>query len=269
MSTLSVLIQTKNEEKNIRRALESCRFAKAIFVVDNYSTDTTAEIVKEFSNARLLQRKFDGYARQKNWALASLPFETDWIFILDADEVITMELQAELIEKTQGEIPCWYVNRRFIFLNRWIRHAGWYPSWSLRFFKRGYAVYEERSMDEHMIPSGQVGYLKNDLIHEDQNGLEAWIAKHNRYSSLEALEQMRVRSHELQGSLFSRDPILRKRTLKKIFYALPFRPLLRFLGMYIFQLGFLDGYQGFVFCVLRGVQEFHISIKIREQKNRV
>ncbi len=267
MSRISVLIQSKSEEKNIGAALESCSWAHEVFVVDNFSADATPEIVRSYSNTRLIQREFDGYAQQKNWALDYLPISSEWVFILDADERVPPELAQELqlIADDPSSTECWYVNRRFYFLGRWIKHAGWYPSWNLRFFKKGHARYEERAVDEHMIATGRIAYLKNDLIHNDRRGLEDWIAKHNRYSSLEAAERVHGASR-LTGRLFSKNPVERKRALKNLFYRLPGRPFVRFLAMYIFQLGFLDGYQGFVFCVLRGVQEFHISVKMRELK---
>lgn len=267
MNRVSILIQTYNEEKNLRHALESCVWAHEIFVVDNFSVDATPDIVKEYPNAQLFQREFDGYAKQKNWALSNLPIRGEWVFILDADENLTskgaMELQKIASDPISAE--CWYVNRRFYFLGRWIRHAGWYPSWNLRFFKKGFARYEERGVDEHMIPAGRVAYLTEDLIHEDRKGLEDWIAKHNNYSTLEAQERI-PRNTTIQGSLLSKNPVERKRALKNFFYHLPGRPLLRFCIMYILQRGFLDGYQGFVFCVLRGIQEFHISVKMKELK---
>ncbi|MDO8490203.1 MAG: glycosyltransferase family 2 protein [bacterium] len=266
MRTISILIQTKNEEQNLRATLESCSWAREVFVVDNYSTDQTVEIAKTFPNVAIVEREFDGYARQKNWGLANLPITGEWVFILDADERMTPDLVREIeqIATSTESKECWYVNRRFIFLGRWIRHAGWYPSWNMRFFKKGTARYEERGVDEHMITSGRIGYLQNDLIHEDHKGLDAWIAKHNRYSTLEAHERLSKNTSTLKGSIFSKDPVERKRAMKNLFYRLPSRPFLRFFIMYVLQLGFLDGYPGFVFCVLRGVQEFHISVKMRE-----
>ena len=267
MKSISVLIQTYNEEKNIAHALDSVLFAHEIFVVDNFSSDKTPDIVKNYPQAQLFQRNFDGYAQQKNWALDHLPFTSDWILILDADERETSEGAQELlrISANTESVECWYANRRFYFLGRSIKHAGWYPSWNLRFFKRGYARYEDRTVDEHMIPAGRIGYLANDLIHEDKKGIEDWIAKHNRYSSLEAHERI-SNTRRLNGSIISKNPVERKRALKDIFYRLPGRPFLRFFIMYILQLGFLDGYPGFVFCILRGIQEFHISTKMNELK---
>lgn len=266
---ISILIPTLNEEKNIRYALESVKWASEIFVVDSFSIDKTEEICKEYLNVKFIQHKFEGYAKQKNWALDNLPWSNEWIFILDADEQITPELKEELvsiINNPQNDIECWYVNRRFIFLGKWIKHCGWYPSWNLRFFKKGKARYEDRAVDEHMIASGKVGYLKSDMIHEDHKGISAWIAKHNKYSTLEAEEQMKKRETGFRTKFFGAGPVEKKRVLKNLFYKLPCRPILRFLYMYFYKLGFLDGYAGFVFCVLRAFQEFYINIKIKELK---
>ena len=268
MNQITVIIQAKNEEKNIRAALASCTFAQQVFIIDNFSTDQTASIVRGFANTHLTQREFDGYATQKNWALAHLPISTEWILFLDADEVIPRSLSEELtrIACDPSSADCWYVNRRFYFLGRWIKHGGWYPSWHLRFFRRGEAVYEQRNIDEHMIPHGTVGYLENDLSHEDMNGLERWIDKHNTYSSFHAKEIFSKNRSGFTGNLLSTHPVERKRALKIFFYRLPFRPLLRFFVMYVIQGGFLDGYQGFIFCALRAIQEFHINIKLKELK---
>ncbi|MBI2633432.1 MAG: methyltransferase domain-containing protein [Parcubacteria group bacterium] len=266
---ISFLIPAFNEEKNIRFALESCKWADEIFVIDNYSVDQTVAIAKEYSNVKVIQRPFDGYAAQKNWALDNLPWSNKWIFILDADEQITLLLKEELITliaDSSNDIDCWYVNRKFIFLGKWIKHCGWYPSWNLRFFKHSKARYENRAMDEHMISSGKIGYLKNDMLHEDHKGIEAWIAKHNRYSTLEANEQKTRKRSDIKTYLFSVHPIERKRAFKKLFYSLPCRPLLRFLYMYVVRLGFLDDSAGFIFCILRAVQEFYINIKLKELK---
>ncbi len=265
---ITVIIPTKNEEANIRCALESCMWAQKIFVVDNFSSDATQSIAGAFANVELVQRPFDGYAKQKNWALVNLPIQTEWILFLDADEAVSPPLAEELqsIAQKPSSPDCWYVNRRFIFLNTWIKHGGWYPSWNLRFFRHGKAFYEERDVDEHMISSSQCAYAKHDLIHENRKGIHDWIAKHNTYSTLQAQELYADTSKGLKGNLFSRHPVERKRALKRLFYQLPFRPLLRFLVMYVVQLGLLDGKAGFAFCALRAIQEFHINIKLKEMK---
>src|SRR5262249_28335449 len=137
-----------------------------------------------------VQHPFVHYADQRNWALDHLPFRHPWVLFLDADERVTPELRREIegiviaapVDRPRG----YYVNRRFIFLGRWIRHAGWYPSWNLRLFQRGYGRYEARAVHEHVVLDGAAAYLRYDLLHDDQRPLEAFIARHNRYSTLEA-----------------------------------------------------------------------------------
>src|SRR5690606_5353526 len=155
-SNITILIPTFNEEINLPHALRSVvGWAQDVFVVDSESTDRTRDIATELG-AKVVVQKWLGYARQKNWALDNLPIETDWVFILDADELILPELRAELEQiaaRPVAEVQeCgFFINRYFIFLGKRIRHCGFYPSWNLRFFKRGRARYEEREVHEHMI----------------------------------------------------------------------------------------------------------------------
>jgi glycosyltransferase involved in cell wall biosynthesis len=266
-NNISVLIPTYNEEKNIRYALESVSFASEVFVVDSFSSDATQKIVEEYPYATFVQHKFENYSKQKNWALDTLPFTNEWILILDADEQITSGLQGEIlnvISKT-NDIVAYYINRRFIFLKKWIRYCGWYPSWNLRLFKKGRARYEERSVNEHMIAQGRTGYLKHDMLHDNHKSLAEWIEKHNKYSTMEAEEYFKKNNTGLDKAILGSGPVSRKRALKeKVFYRLPFRPLVLFLYLYVFRLGFLDGAIGFIFCCLRAVQQFHIDVKIKE-----
>jgi len=264
---ISILIPAYNEELNIRSAIESVKWADDIFVVDSFSSDKTLEIAKKYPNVKTLQHKFENYSKQKNWALDNLPIESEWVFILDADERITENLKKEILETISRpeDFVAFYINRRFIFLGKWIKHCGWYPSWNLRLFKKGKARYEERSVNEHMISYGKTGYLKNDMLHENLRPLADWLEKHNKYSTLEAEEFLNRKETGLLQSFFSKDQVSRKRAVKeKIFYKLPFKPFFLFLYLYIFRLGFLDGRVGFVFCCLRAIQQFNIDVKIKE-----
>jgi len=270
---VSFLIPTLNEEKNIRCALDSVNWTAEVFIIDSFSQDKTLEIAQEYPNVKVYQHKFENYAAQKNWALDNLPFLKEWIFILDADERITPELKEEIIKITNDKNikeNGFYVNRRFIFLGRWIKHCGWYPSWNSRLFRKGKAHYEERAVNEHMIIEGEVGYLKNDMLHENHKGIFDWLEKHNRYSSLEAKEIYGVLHNKKETGLkssFSGNSVERKRAFReRIMPKLPIFliPLLRFSQMYFLRLGILDGYAGFVFCILQAIQEFHTSIKLKE-----
>ena len=146
---VSVLVPTLDEELNLTECLRSVEWADEVFVVDSFSRDRTVELARS-SGATVVQHAFESYSRQKNWALDTLPFRNDWVLILDADERATSGLRCE-IEATlrNTDYAGFYVNRRFIFLGAWIRHAGWYPSWSLRLFRHRLGRYDDREVHEH------------------------------------------------------------------------------------------------------------------------
>jgi glycosyltransferase involved in cell wall biosynthesis len=269
---IAILIPTKNEEVNLPFALASVAdWAAQVFVLDSGSTDRTEQIANQLG-AQFVYHPWEGYARQKNWGLDNLPITTPWVFILDADEVITPQLRDELIRiATANTAPedGFYINRYLIFLDKRLNHSGYYPSWNIRFFRHRKARYEERKVHEHMIVSGRVGYLhKGEMEHHDRRGLEHFIAKHNHYSTLEAEEVFRIQQDLATGTIsfgFWSGPVERRRWIKhKIWHRLPARWLIRFLSMYILQLGFLDGRSGFHLAFLLSVYEHQISLKLQE-----
>lgn len=272
-SNIAILIPAFNEEVNLPYSLGSVReWADAVHVIDSESTDRTREIAVDLG-AHVTVQPWLGYARQKNWALDTINLEADWIFILDADETILPALRDELLaiaRRPVAEVPeaGFYVNRYFIFLGKRIRHCGYYPSWNLRFFRRGRARYEEREVHEHMIVDGTSGYLKGHMEHHDRRGLDVYMAKHNRYSTLEAREIVRSMKQADEGtldaSLFG-DPVQRRRWIKhRVYPRLPAKWLFRFLFMYVFRLGILDGLTGLRFCLFISAYELLIALKIVE-----
>jgi glycosyltransferase involved in cell wall biosynthesis len=267
---IAVMIPTKNEEKNLPYALESVKFADQVFVLDSGSTDSTRQIA-ESMGATFVHHDWEGYAAQKNWGLDNLPITQPWVFILDADEVITPELRDELIKvarEDKREENGFYVNRFFIFLDKRIRHCGYYPSWNLRFFRRGKARYEVREVHEHMIVDGKVGYLKHDMEHNDRRGMEYYIAKHNHYSTLEARELFRIEQAQTQGTMRYSPfggPLERRRWVKHVIWPkLPAKWFFRWLYMYVLKLGILDGITGFHFCLFLASYEHQITLKLAE-----
>lgn len=277
---ISVLIPAKNEEKNLPACLTSVAPAAEIFVVDSQSEDRTVEISEAYG-AQVVQFHFNGsWPKKKNWALDNLPFSHDWVLIVDCDERIPPELWAEIAEAIQQpDYDGYYLNRRVFFLGTWIRHGGKYPDWNLRLFRHQKGRYEDlqtsdipntgdNEVHEHVMIPGQVGYLKADMLHEDFRDLYHWLARHNRYSNWEA----RVYYNLLTGmgeqgtigaNLFG-DAVQRKRFLKTIWVRLPFKPLLRFLLFYVFQLGFLDGRAGYIYARLLSQYEYQIGVKLYE-----
>lgn len=276
-SNIEVLIPVLNEEVNLPHALRSVApWADAVHIIDSGSTDSTRAVAESFG-ASVVDRPWLGYAAQKNWALDNLPLKADWILIIDADESVEPDLRDEMLaiaRKPVGQTPesGYYINRYFIFLGRRIRHCGYYPSWNLRFFKRGRARYEQRDVHEHMLVDGPTAYLKGHLEHNDRKGLEAYMAKHNRYSTLEAREIVRSmeggRAASIKASPFG-NALERRRWMKHVVYPrLPAKWLARFLYSYLWRLGFLDGLTGLRFCLFLSAYELLISLKIVEERQR-
>ncbi|MEB3210561.1 MAG: glycosyltransferase family 2 protein [Leptolyngbyaceae bacterium] len=279
---ISVLIPAKNEEQNLPACLESVARADEIFVVDSQSEDRSVEISQQFG-ANVVQFHFNGrWPKKKNWSLDHLPFRNEWVLIVDCDERIPDELWDEMAIAIQNpDYDGYYLNRRVFFLGKWIRHGGKYPDWNLRLFRHARGRYEnlntedvrntgDNEVHEHVVMAGNVGYLKNDMLHEDFRDLFHWIARHNRYSNWEA----RVYYNLLTGmgddstigaNLFG-DAVQRKRFLKRIWVRLPFKPLLRFLLFYVFRLGFLDGRAGYIYGRLLSQYEYQIGVKLFELK---
>jgi len=270
-SNIEVVIPTFNEELNIVEAIKTVfEWADVIHVVDSQSTDRTREIAEEMG-AKVVIRPWLGYAKQKNWALTNLPMQSHWVFILDADESITPALRDELLALAARDVNSvseagFYVNRLTFFLGSPIRHCGYFPSYNLRFFKRGKAKYEEREVHEHMIVDGPTGRLRHLMNHEDRRGLEHLIAKHNRYSTLEARELTRERiSKKVDDAGPLERGIATRRWLKRhVLPRLPLSGFWRFLYMYIFRLGILDGLPGLRFCLLLSTYDLLISLKLAE-----
>lgn len=263
---VSIIVPVRNEAANLPRCLDCVKWADEIFVVDSHSTDETARIA-EAHRAQVVQFDFNGtWPKKKNWALEHLPFKNEWVFILDADETLPPEAEHEFARAIAdaGEIAGYWINRRFMFMGKWLRHS-YYPNWNLRLFRHALGRYEKltdadtRSGDnevhEHVIVQGPTGRLRCEMDHYAFPTVEVFIEKHNRYSNWEA----RVSAdRQLSGSAaqISRGDVERRRKLKQLSQRLPFRPLLRFLYIYVWQKGFLDGREGYYFARLHAVYEF-------------
>lgn len=277
---VSVIIPVKNEEANLRSCLDHLQWADEVFVVDSGSTDKTGQIAGEY-DAKVVQFVWDGkYPKKKNWALQNIQFRNQWVLIVDADEHITDELAKEIREVivNPGDKVGFYINRKFIFMGKWIKHCGYYPSWNLRLIKCGHGLYEQISdtgdtksgdneVHEHVICDGPSGWLKEDMIHYAFPTIDIFIEKHNRYSNWEALVQFERLDSGLPASLFG-NVLQRRRFIKRLVAKLPFRPFLRFGYAYVLKLGFLDGIHGLIFCRLLSTYEFLSVAKYRELRLR-
>jgi glycosyltransferase involved in cell wall biosynthesis len=268
---VSVIVPIRNEAQNLARCLASVGWVDEIFVVDSDSTDGSQRIAEEFG-ARVVQFEFNGtWPKKKNWALESLPFRNPWVFILDADEALPAEAEAEFRTAIAdaGERKGYWINRRFMFMGRWLRHA-YYPNWNLRLFRHSLGRYEkltdvatasgDNEVHEHIVVQGPTGRLRCEIDHYAFPSVEVFVEKHNRYSNWEA----RIAVAEGHAPIeFQNARVAQRRRIKRLAQRLPFRPLLRFLYVYVWQRGFLDGREGYYFARLHGFYEFLSVAKTR------
>ncbi len=263
-TSITVIVATKDEELHIRRCLESLAGLGSVFVVDAFSSDRTREIART-CGATVVEHAWEGYAAQKNWALENLPLTSEWVLFLDADEYILPETREEIVAAVADASHDGYLlPRRFVFLGRELRHAWWYPDYQLRLFRRARGRFEERLVHEHVIVAGRVGQLRAPIMHENLKGLNAYVARHNRYSDLEATEIIQPSGGRKPGS-FRGSWADRRRALKdRVWFRIPFRPTVRFLWLYVVKRGFLDGRRGLLFCRLIAMYELLIDAKVME-----
>ncbi len=230
--TLSVAMIAMNEEANLPRTLESVRWADEIVVVDSGSKDRTLEIAESFG-AKTSYHAFGGHGEQKNVALDLCT--CDWILLLDADEVLTPELQAEIRALLKGgpEFGAYWIPRLNLYFGKWIRHGGFYPDHKLRLFRRGAARLSE-GVGPHSTPQfeGKRGTLKGDMLHYAYPTLDIYLEHMQRYS------------REIAQLLYEHGRV--SRSLPAFVWNALLNPAATFVYNYFFRLGFLDGREGLI-----------------------
>jgi glycosyltransferase involved in cell wall biosynthesis len=271
--SISVLILTLNEEVNLGACLASVAWSDDIVVLDSLSTDRTVEIART-AGARVYQRRFDSERNQRTFGLREIPFRHSWVYMPDADEITPPELRDEMLSAVadaRGSLVALRVRRQDFFMGRWLRHSSLYPTWFLR-LARPEAITFEREINLRTVVDGEVGFLRSHLLHYSFNkGVGAWYDKHNRYSSLEAIEALRSLGNgriDWSGLFARRDPARRRAALKELAFRLPLRPTCRFLYMYLIRRGFLDGSPGYAYCRLLAAYEYMMVVKITELRRR-
>jgi len=230
MKKLSVVVITKNEEKNIRRCLEAVLWADEIVLIDNESSDRTREIAGEFG-ARIFTVGWNGYGNAKRTGVGHA--EGEWILSIDADEVVTDELAFEIknVIQHESEYSGYLMPRRVNFLGRWINHCGWYPDLLLRLFLKSRGNINTAMIHERVEIDGPVGRLKGDLLHYSYPDMESYFVKFNRYTTLGA--ETAFENGRRAG-----------------WFDILVKPPVSFFKHYIAKQGFRDGWEGFLISFL-------------------
>jgi len=278
-SNISVIIPAKNEIIHIERSVKSAlRLTPYVFIVDSSSTDGTREKA-EALGAKVFQYVWtasSNFSKKMNWALENLPIETTWVIRLDADEFFlddTIHKLPKELEKLSPKINGVTLNRRIYFLGRWMRHSGQYPRPMVRITRAGFAKYQSRWLDEHVIVQDDtIVNFSLDFIDDSLINISQWVKKHDNYSTKEAIEMLYQEIGLFQRN-DSNDNIGKsaKRVKKEKFTYSKMPPFWRaffyFFYRHFIKLGFLDGCQGFLWNFFQGWwYRTLIDAKIREIK---
>jgi exosortase/archaeosortase family protein len=279
----SFIVLTYNEELHLQRLLNSIsQLDAAVYILDSGSTDTTLDIAKKYG-AHVLVNKFENHPRQWDFALRNFDIKTPWVICLDADQVVSPELNQKLAafkDADFNDIDGIYFNRKNYFKGRWLKHGGYYPFYMLKMFRygKGYSDLNENMDHRFIVPGKSVVWKDGHILEENlkENNIRFWIEKHNRYSDLVAHEEIermqKTRSQTVQPNFWG-TPDERTARLKQVWWQLPLyvRPMIYFIYRFIFRLGILDGREGTIFHFLQGYWfRLIVDIKIdeiRQQKD--
>lgn len=276
---ITVLIAAKNEEANLPKCLGAVSRAESVVVLDSNSTDQTTVIAESY-NAKVVQFEHQGgYPKKRQWALENLPISTPWVLLLDADEVVPERLWKEIEQAiAEDRHAAFLIRKGFHFLGKRMKFGG-FSHQAVLLIRTGKGKFErlvefegdsfDMEVHERVIVEGSIGRLKTPLIHEDFKGLEAYIERHNKYSSWEARLRYRLlmTGHYGQESVrakFWGNVQERRRWLKRVIIRLPFEPTIWFVYHYILRLAFLDGRRGLIASSIRAQYIQNVRAKIIE-----
>ncbi|MBE9503976.1 MAG: glycosyltransferase family 2 protein [Proteobacteria bacterium] len=245
MEKLSVTIITLNEERKIRDALESVKWADEIVIVDSGSTDKTLEICRKYTD-KVFHQDWPGFVAQKNYATDKASHL--WILSIDADERVTPELAEEIKAVLKApKADAYAIPRRVFYLGRWINYSGWYPDFKTRLFNRNVCRWKGEQVHEELSVNGKVDYLKGDINHLTFDSIADHIKTMNSYTSLAAREQ-------------------KGRAEASVIHLL-FRPFFAFIKSFFLKQGFRDGMPGFIIAVAAACHVFYKYAKLWERNN--
>ncbi|MCF6350597.1 MAG: glycosyltransferase family 2 protein [Flavobacteriaceae bacterium] len=244
---LTILIITKNEAQNLIALLPSLNFANELIIVDSNSTDNTVEIAKKYTD-KVFTRKFDNHGAQKNWGLTKV--SNDWVFIIDADERVTDELKSEIentFKLTSDNVAYW-IKRTNIFMGKQINYSGWKNDKVIRLINKNFCKYDSNIIHEEITTNGKIGILKQKLLHNTYSSLTSYLEKIHGYTNKKAILKF-------------------NKNKKSNYFTIGFRPFFKFIFIYVFRLGFLDGKQGLIISSLTAYNVFLTMIKLYRLEN--
>jgi glycosyltransferase involved in cell wall biosynthesis len=242
MTKITAIIPTLNEEVHIESAIKSVSFADEIIVIDSFSTDDTVALAEKY-NVQIIKRKFDDFSSQKNFAITQA--KHPWIYILDADERVTPEVQKEILEavKNPKDNVGFFVRRSFYFVGKNINYGGCQRDKVVRLFLKAHCFYKG-IVHEKIQTEGKLGFFKNKIEHYSYKNYNHYISKMNTYGALRAQQYFN------EG--------------KKVnAFHLVIKPIARFFIHFVIRLGFLDGFAGFVFAKAQAYGVYTRYVKLR------
>jgi glycosyltransferase involved in cell wall biosynthesis len=275
----SVLILTKNEEKDLPGCLESVAWSNDIHVYDSYSSDNTVSIAQNFGAHVTRNPTSDSHtffggneSEYRNWGLKNIPFRYEWLIQLDADERVTDQLAQEIkhVLEAHPSYVAYRIRRRDFFLGKWLKNVQVTPYY-VRLYRPG-SVHHDRLINPVTIVDGPTGQLGGYLDHFPFNkGISHWLNRHNSYSTLEAQQihenLCKDKTVSIVKALTAKDFQSRRYHQKELFYRLPARPLMKFFILYFLKKGFLDGTPGLTYAILQSIYEYMIILKVNELKS--
>ncbi|HTB22791.1 MAG TPA: glycosyltransferase family 2 protein [bacterium] len=281
---ITVLLAVKNEALNLPKCLDSLGPAVKVYVLDSQSTDDSAKICRR-RGAEVVQFRYkNSYPKKRQWALEHLRITTPWVFLLDADEIITEALWSEIREviSSPSKVNAFLIKKQFHFLGRRFTHGGFSHA-AILLFRNGTARFErlfdddssdlDMEVHERLIVDGAIRPLKNPVRHEDFKNLSAYLERHNKYSSWESALRLQFMKTGKYGNDSIRAKFFgnaqeRRRFLKKLVIRAPFEPWIWFIYHYLIRLGFLEGRPGFIACVIRSNYISDTRAKMYEMANK-
>ena len=273
---ITILIPTKNEELN----LESCLrpligWAEKVLIVDSGSTDKTIDIAAQYGIEVIQFNYLGGWPKKRQSILENYSFQTEWILLLDSDEILTSSIKTEISEKiTNKDVDGYYLFFKIEFLGRMLNYAA-PPLRKLSLFRKGRGNFERRLTDqdasmgdmevhEHVYVEGVVREIKSPVLHRNSNSISRFIIKHDEYSNYESRVHLFGEETSIKIKYFGGTKEEKRRFLKAKLIRFNFSPLLLFIYNYFLRFGFLDGRQGFYFVLYQSIYLYFVNSKMFE-----